>query len=125
MSDSPAAALRRHAREHLPGLPDAVIDAYVAFAPGRDPAALDAVVFGILEHHRPVPPRPQPPRPPLAAEPDSARLAADLGLDSLAMVESVFLLEGLLGVKLAEQEMARLATLGELRQFLRKKVAER
>lgn len=117
MSEKSLEELNHHARKHLAGLSPTLIEAYVRFSRERDLAALDEIVLGVLEYHLPPDQRRS-----LAAELETASLVADLGVDSLVMVESVFMLEGLLGVTLAEKEIAHIVSLGELRLFLRQKV---
>jgi acyl carrier protein len=95
-----------------------VIDAYLAFADNGDPARLDEVVLGVLQFYLA-----KPPAAALAAMPGSTRLVADLGCDSLTMIDVMFLAETLLDIKLADDELAKIETLDELRAHFRGRMA--
>jgi len=107
------------ANEKLVGIPVPVSAAYVAFAVGGDPARVDEVVMGLLQFYLANPP----PRP-LAELPGSTRLVEDLGVDSLTMVDTLFLAEGLFDIKLADDELARVSTLDGLREHFRRHLAQ-
>jgi acyl carrier protein len=75
------------------------------------------VVLGVLQFYLA-----KPPPAPLATLPGSTRLIADLGCDSLTMIDVMFLAENLLGIKLADDELARIETLDELREHFRRRM---
>ncbi|MBC8010292.1 MAG: acyl carrier protein [Burkholderiales bacterium] len=102
----------------LAAFPPAVRDAHARWQNHRDLAALDTVVLAILAYHRPR-------RDPAATDilPDSANLKADLGYDSLALAEVVFFVEDLFGVTISNADLATLATVADLRAYVRAKVA--
>lgn len=104
------------ARELLASYPAGTLAATEKFLGDRDPAALDALMLGVLEKHLP----PRDGRAPLATQPGTARLIDDLGFDSLALVEVNFLLQDITGLKLPEAEMRELRTLDDLRALLRR-----
>lgn len=54
---------------------------------------------------------------------DDARLIEDIGMDSFGMIEVVMTAEEVLGITISNEEMKRIATLGELKDFLRAKLA--
>ena len=105
---------RLRVQEHLTGFPPAVVDAYLAFAETGDLALLDNVVLGVLQFYLAKPPALS-----LAKMPGSTRLIADLGCDSLTMIDVMFLAESLLGIKLADDELVKIETLDELRAHFR------
>jgi acyl carrier protein len=109
---------RLRVQENLTGFPPTVVDAYLAFADTEDSARLDQVVLGVLQFYLA-----KPPPAPLATLPGSTRLIADLGCDSLTMIDVMFLAENLLGIKLADDELARIETLDELREHFRRRMS--
>lgn len=86
---------------------------------GLDDADLDLVIRGVLERdlqkeHLPA----------LAAATDESRLVEDIGMDSFGMIEVVMCAEEVFGVTISNQEMKGITTLGELKTFLRGKLAD-
>lgn len=59
----------------------------------------------------------------IASGSDTLRLREDLGLDSLTMIEIVILAEEVLPLTVANEELARLHTLGDVQTFIARKVA--
>ncbi|MEY2878569.1 MAG: hypothetical protein RLZZ15_949 [Verrucomicrobiota bacterium] len=119
MNAPDSAARLAHARELLRGYPPGTVEAAEEFFRGGDPGALDRLLNGVLLHHL----ASKSDRPPFATLPPDARLVEDIGVDSLAMVEMVFLLEELLGAKFPDDELRRLQTLADLRAAVRAKAA--
>jgi acyl carrier protein len=109
---------RLRVQENLTGFPKSVVDAYLVFAETGDPARLDDVVLGVLQFYLAKPPSAS-----LTTFPASTRLIADLGCDSLTMIDVMFLAENLLGIKLADDELARIETLDELREHFRRRMS--
>ncbi len=92
--------------------------AYAHFQQVRDPAAADQIVLAVIRQH--IPRKNQlPTGDPLPA---NARLMADLGYDSLAIAEVVFLFEDLFKVRITQAELTPLRTVADLRAFVRKKL---
>lgn len=94
--------------------PDEVRAAYLRLRETGDPAAADTLVLAIVADHMP------------RAEAeliDSASLVADLGFDSVAIAEMVFFIEDLLQVNVSNAEILGVRTVGELRTFVRSKLA--
>ena len=115
MISSPEARLR--VQENLTGFPAPVVEAYLAFADTGDLARLDEVVLGVLQFYLA-----KPPPAPLITMPGSTRLVADLGCDSLTMIDVMFLAEILLGIKIADDELVRIETLDALRAHFRRRM---
>jgi acyl carrier protein len=113
----PSSEARVRVQENLTGFPKPVVDAYLAFAESGDLSRLDDVVLGVLQFYLA-----KPPATPLADMPGSTRLIADLGCDSLTMIDVMFLSEILLGIKLADDELVKIETLDELRAHFRQRM---
>lgn len=108
---------RERAKEHLAGLPPAVSESYIAFAETREPRRVDEVVLGVLQFYLA-----KGPATPLSEMPRTTRLVEDLGCDSLTMVDILFLAESLFDVRLSDEEMGKVSTLGDLLERFRKQV---
>ena len=98
--------------------PAEVRGAYARFAQTHDAADADIVILAIVRDHMPAS-RKSPDRP----LPDQAALIADLGFDSVAITEMVFFVEDLFHVRITNEEILRVRTVGELRTFVREKLA--
>ena len=97
----------------LARFPQSVRDEHARFLSSGDVAALDTVVLAVVRRFQSKP----------AELPDSARLIGDLGFDSLTLAEIVFFLEDLYQVSITNEELMSITTIGELRAFIRVKVA--
>ncbi len=102
-------------RDTLRGFPEETIRDCAEFQATADPAAFDRAVLGLVHHHL----SPKPPRP-LATYPRSTALVAELGLDSITMVELVFIFEDLFAAKLPQEELLQVVTLDDLLNLLRR-----
>jgi acyl carrier protein len=104
-------------REALKRCSPATCEAALRFYQTGSPEHLPAVVDGIVERYvePALRPRMEGPRPDL-------RLAEDLGLDSLTLMEIVMLAEEVLQISITNDELIRLRTLGEVRLFVERKV---
>jgi acyl carrier protein len=111
---SSVASERAEGIRHLPAEARA---AFQRFQNAGDPAALDCVIFAILDDFVP-----RPPGSPIAALPGGTRLTDDLGFDSLAITEVVFTIEDLFNISISNQEIIHVRTLDDLRGFVRRKV---
>lgn len=96
----------------LEGYPPAVRQAYYDYCLKRDEDTLLLVVVSALEFMLPVSPSET-----LITMPEETRLVEDLGVDSLALTELVFLLEELFDVRITNNELAELRTIGDLKKF--------
>ena len=104
------------ARTLLEHFPETVQQAFSRFQTARAPEDADIVVAAVVIDHMP--------RNHGAADlPDSKRLVDDLGFDSIAITEMVFFLEDLFHVRIANEEILRVRTVGDLRAFIREKLA--
>ena len=111
---SPVAAPPTAAEALLRHFPEEVRDAYARLRDTGDPAAADTLVLAIVADHMP--------RKDLPLS-DPQELIADLGFDSVAISEVVFFLEDLLQVSVTNAEILRVRTIGDLRAFVRAKLA--
>ncbi|MBI5689790.1 MAG: acyl carrier protein [Verrucomicrobia bacterium] len=107
-------------RTTLRGFPAATIAACAEFEATGDRAALDRAVLALVEHHL----SPPPPRP-LSTYPGSTKLVAELGLDSITMVELVFLFEDLFGAKLPQDKLVAVVTIDDLRALVQAQLPPR
>jgi acyl carrier protein len=115
----PAAAPSRNDAVQTLGrhFPEEIQQAYARFLQTRVPEDADAVVLAIMLDHRPdkkTTPAPVPV--------DTMGLVADLGFDSVAITEMVFFLEDLFAVRISNDEILRVRTVGDLRAFVRQKL---
>ena len=97
----------------LQGYPESTIAACAEFQRTGDRAALDRAIAGVVEHHLS-----QPPSQPVAAMPGSTKLVADLGVDSITMVEMACVFEDVMGKRLADEDLVKVVTLDDLRALL-------
>ncbi|RFC45808.1 MAG: Acyl carrier protein [Verrucomicrobia bacterium] len=104
----------------LAKFPSAVRAAQAHFLATGDVNSLDSVVLAVVLDHQPSVARKPEAEPPA----DSARLIEDLGFDSLALAEIVFFLEDLYKLTITNEELKNVTTMGEIRAFVRAKVAE-
>jgi acyl carrier protein len=109
----PSAELLKH-------FPARIRERFAYFLATSDPAAADDVVLAIVREH--VPSRKQGSTPALLT--DSMSLQADLGIDSIAIADATFMLEEVFNVNIATKEIAPLRTVGDLREFIRRKLAD-
>jgi acyl carrier protein len=102
----------------LRGYPESTVAACAEFKRSGSPEAFDQALSGIIEHHLIKPP-PQP----VASLPGTTTLVAELGLDSLTMVEMAFLFEDLFATKVPHEDYVKVQTLDDLRTLLRARIA--
>lgn len=104
----------------LAKFPSEVRSAHAHFLATGDVNSLDTVVLAVVLDHQPSIAR----KPEAGPPADSARLIDDLGFDSLALAEIVFFLEDLYKLTITNEELKNVSTMGEIRAFVRAKVAE-
>ncbi len=93
------------------------VAAAVRFREQGDSTAIQPVVYGLIELYQPATAKLS-----LKDANDETRLIEDLGLDSLALLEVVFAIEGVLKLHINNEELKEIRTLGKLNQFLRDKI---
>ena len=103
----------------LMGFPSACLDAALRFSETGAVDALIEMLPGMIEFHLPSGAA----KPPAVLE-DELRLNQDLGLDSLALTEMAFKLDDLFGIPIETREMAGVQTVGDLKSFLLRKLAQ-
>ncbi len=93
-------------------------EAACQFRRTRDRKHLGTLVRGVIERYveREL-------RPKLQGQDDNLRLVEDLGLDSLSLMEIVVLAEDVLKISVSNEELMKLRTVGDVRQFITAKVA--
>jgi acyl carrier protein len=93
-------------------------EAACAYRRTRDAGQLPVVIHGLIEHYvqRNAHAR-------LRPDADNTRLVEDLAIDSLTMLEIVFLAEEVLQVSIDNEELRAFETVGEVRRFLVSKLA--
>ena len=97
---------------------DETLEDALRFEESRDLAELPVIMLGVLARDA-ANPKPEG----MAAATDDCRLMEDIGLDSFGMIEVVMTAEEVLGITVANQEMNDIRTLGQLKAFLRTKLA--
>ncbi len=100
-------------REILRGFPEETVRDCAEFKATGDKSAFDRALLGLLYYHL----SPRPPRP-LSTYPGTTALVAELGLDSITMVELVFIFEDLFQAKLPQEKLVGIVTIDDLRALL-------
>jgi 3-hydroxyacyl-[acyl-carrier-protein] dehydratase len=99
---------------------DETVAAALSLQEGIDDVDLDVVIRGVLARDL------QEERlPALPEASDDSRLIEDIGMDSFGMIEVVMTAEEVFGITISNEEMKGIKTLGELKSFLRAKLADR
>ena len=108
-------------RHELRGFPEATIASVLSLRENHTPSALGNAVLGLLAFYLPKGSAITD----LAAQPPSARLREDLGVDSLAFSEAAYKMEELFNVRIENAELAEIHTIGALTQFAQQKLGAR
>lgn len=93
-------------------------EAACAFRRTRSPDHLPAIIHGLLEHYVERDARAK-----LKRADDGLRLVEDLAIDSLTMLEIVFLAEDVLQITIDNEEMRPFRTVGDVKTFIVSKLA--
>jgi len=104
-------------REGLRRCSAATADAAIRFREKGDLDAVPLVVFGIIERYQPANAPVK-----LSEAGESMRLIEDIGLDSLTLLEIVMSIEEVLKLRIENEELRELRTLGQLNLFLHAKI---
>lgn len=110
----------RRGHDPLGKFPAEVRAAYQRYQQTGEPEAVDIVALAVIRDFMPRRPGAET----AVALADETRLMADLGYDSLAIAESIFFFEDLFQVRINNAEIVHVSTVGELRKFIREKVAQ-
>jgi acyl carrier protein len=93
-------------------------EAACAFRKTRSPDHLPAIVHGLIEHYVERGARAK-----LSHADDGVRLVEDLAIDSLTMLEIVFLAEDVLQITIDNEELRPFRTVGDVKNFIASKLA--
>lgn len=114
---TPAFSSDHSLREALKRCRPAVITAALTYRHSGNAALLPEIISGVIERFVEPDLRPR-----LTNAPDDLRLADDLGLDSLTMMEIVLLTEEVFHINISSEELRHLCTLGQIKSFVSCKV---
>jgi hypothetical protein len=106
-------------RALLKGFSEECLESAFCFRKDGSFESMSKMLPGMIAFHLPQ----KAPRPPGLLE-DHLRLSEDLGLDSLALAEMAFKMDELFGVPIETREVAGIATVGDLKAFLRRKLLQ-
>lgn len=106
-------------RDALKRCSEQTIEKAVEFRKTGNPELVGPVVMGIIERFL----EPEK-RAALKSAPDSAKMIEDLGLDSLTMVEIVLAVEDAIGMSIDNDDIQKLKTLGDIKNYIKEKVSK-
>jgi acyl carrier protein len=92
------------------------IEAAIEFRNEGNLDAIPVVVYGIIQRYLPVEAASK-----LEASTDKTRLIEDLGIDSLTMLEIVLSIEEALALRIENEELREIQTLGDVKEFIKQK----
>lgn len=116
-STAPVAGEEAALRESLKRCSPETLQAALEFRKSKDASHLPVIVLGVIErfvepeHHAR-----------LKEADEDLRVVEDLGIDSLTMMEVVILVEEVLNVSIANEELRNLRTVGDIKTFIDHKV---
>jgi len=94
------------------------VEAAIRFLQTREPDEVPTIVYGIIERYLPPENTTK-----LNECDDSTKLVEDLGIDSLTMLEIVLSIEEAVNIRVENEELREITTLGEVKAFISKKIA--
>ena len=115
LTDDQAAEIRAALKRCRPE----TVDAALRFRETGDPVEVPAIAYGIIERHL---------APEVSQKMDlhhvdeGTRLIEDLGVDSLTMLEIVLSIEETMAIRIENEELKDLRTLGDVRTFISQKL---
>ncbi|HVU37262.1 MAG TPA: phosphopantetheine-binding protein [Opitutales bacterium] len=113
MSQKLSAEAEQALREQLKRCPPETLEAALCYRTTGNPDVVSVIVLGILERFLDPEVRPR-----LRTGGDSLRIFDDLGIDSLTMVEVVMLVEEVLQIKINNEELRDLRTVGDVKTYI-------
>lgn len=116
----PPAMIDSDLAEMLRRCPPATHAAAQAFRHTQDPQYLPPILLGVIERY--VEPEL---KPLLPHADDGLRLAEDLGIDSLTLMQIAVLIEDVLAVTTSDDELRQLRTIGDIKCFARRCLAQK
>ncbi len=119
VAKSPSVETDDPLRELLKRCPASTYQAARLYRQSGDPRHLPTIILGLLEKF--VEPEL---RIKLRQPADTLCLAADLGIDSLSMMEIVILAEEVFAISIKNEELRSVRTLGDVKQFIAEKVRQ-
>ncbi len=113
LTESETADLQEALRRCSP----ATIAAAIRYREKGDLNAITQVAFGIIERYQPATAAVK-----LSAATENMRLKEDIGLDSLTLLEIIMSMEEVLKLRIENEELREIRTLGQLNTFLNSKI---
>ncbi len=104
-------------RDNLKRCTPETVEAAVAFRRTGEVSFLPTIILGIISKFVEPDVRPK-----LDGPNDDLRILDDLGVDSLTLIEIVTMVEETLDMKIENEELANLRTIGEVKSFVATKV---
>jgi 3-hydroxyacyl-[acyl-carrier-protein] dehydratase len=114
LTESETADLQEGLRRCSP----ATIAAAIRYREKGDVTAIKQVAFGIIERYQPATAAVK-----LSAATENMRLKEDIGLDSLTLLEIIMSMEEVLKLRIENEELREIRTLGQLNTFLNSKIS--
>ena len=108
----------KYLRDALKRCSPSTREAACAYRRTRSPDYLPAIIHGVIEHYTERGMRMK-----LSRENDSLRLVEDLAIDSLTMLEIVFLAEEVLQITIDNDELRPFRTVGDVKSFITAKLS--
>ena len=113
LTENDLAALKEGLRRCSPE----TIEAAIRYREQGDLSAIPKIVYGIIERYQPATAPIK-----LSQADENARLMEDIGLDSLTLLEIVLSIEEVLNLRIENEELRGIRTVGDLNKFLHAKL---